>query len=58
MLIDYSIRSYEILEEKLTSEEKEEVFRVFHRMGNLMQIEDLPHNFETYRNERMNHLQH
>jgi len=57
MLIDYSIRSYEILEEKLTSEEKEEVFRVFHRMGNLMQIKDLPHNFETYRDERINHLQ-
>src|SRR5471030_3514335 len=29
MLIDYSIRSYEVLERQLTDEEKEEVFEVF-----------------------------
>ncbi|MCW3105509.1 MAG: hypothetical protein JWQ09_15, partial [Segetibacter sp.] len=33
MLIDYSIRSYEILERKLSDTEKEEVFHVFYRVG-------------------------
>ena len=57
MLIDYSIRSYEVLEKPLTSEEKEEVFEVFYRMGTLMQIDDLPGNFEVYERQRKNHLQ-
>src|SRR5690349_8051766 len=33
MLIDYSIRSFEVLERPLTGAEKTEVFKVFHRLG-------------------------
>src|SRR4028119_379302 len=44
MLIDYSIRSYEVLERKLTLREKEEVFQVFNRMGKGMKIPGLPGN--------------
>src|SRR5678816_3181690 len=33
MLIYYSIASYELLENKLTNEEKEEVYNVFYRVG-------------------------
>src|SRR6185295_7977685 len=33
MLIHYSIASYELLEKKLTPQEKEDLFDVFYRMG-------------------------
>src|ERR1700741_2161718 len=36
MLIDYSIRSYEALERRLTDWEKAEVFDVFYRVGQRM----------------------
>ena len=48
MLIDYSIRSYELLERKLSDSEKEEVFQVFYRMGSRMGVKDLPQNFQQW----------
>ncbi|RZK44017.1 MAG: DUF2236 domain-containing protein [Pedobacter sp.] len=48
MLIDYSIRSFELLERKLTVAEKEEVFDVFYRMGSRMNIKDLPTTFHDW----------
>ena len=42
MLIDYSIRSFEVLERELTSQKKEEVFEVFYRVGQRMNLKDLP----------------
>ena len=45
LLIDYSIRSYELLERKLAEAEKEEVFEVFYRVGKRMGLIGLP---ETY----------
>ncbi|WP_257668815.1 oxygenase MpaB family protein [Parapedobacter tibetensis] len=48
MLIDYSIRSYELLERKLSTIEKEEVFNVFHRMGSRMLVKDLPPNYQQW----------
>ncbi len=42
MLIDYSIRAYELLEKKLDATEREEVFQVFRRVGLRMQINGLP----------------
>src|SRR5688572_26316198 len=42
MLIHYSIASFELLERKLSTEEKEEVYDVFYRMGNRMGLKDLP----------------
>lgn len=57
MLIDYSIRSYEVLVENLISEEKEEVFNVFRRMGTLMKIEELPVNFDAFEQQRAIYLQ-
>ena len=58
MLIDYSIRSYEILERKLTLAEKREVFDVFYRVGKKMHLKDLPRNFQEFQKMRKNHLQH
>lgn len=48
MLIDYSIRSFELLEQKLNAGEKEEVYSVFHRMGSRMGIKDLPINYQQW----------
>ncbi|PNQ73760.1 DUF2236 domain-containing protein [Hanstruepera neustonica] len=57
MLIDYSIRSYELLERPLKLEEKEEVFSVFHKVGTLMNIHDLPKNYQEFKVMRSKHLQ-
>lgn len=58
MLIDYSIRSFEVLERKLNTREKEEVFHVFFRMGSRMGLKDLPETFETWKEMRQEHLRH
>lgn len=48
MLIDYSIRSYELLERKLTIAEKISIFHVFHRVGLRMQLNGLPSNYDQW----------
>ncbi len=57
MLIDYSIRSYEVLERKLSRAEKQEVFNVFYRVGNRMGVKRLPEAFEAWEKMRLEHLQ-
>lgn len=57
MLIDYSIRSFEILERKLSRSEKDEVFQVFNRMGSHMGLNGLPATFEEWETMRKAHLQ-
>lgn len=52
MLIDYSIRSYELLERKLSGTEKEEVFEVFTRMGNRMGLKGLPETYASWLDAR------
>lgn len=57
MLIDYSIRSFELLERKLTPAEKTEVFEVFLKVGLRMQLTGLPGDFEQWEVMRSRHLQ-
>jgi hypothetical protein len=57
MLIDYSIRSFELLDRKLTYAEKNEVFNVFYRLGLRMGLKDLPTNFTDWQQTRQEHLQ-
>ncbi|WP_037319775.1 oxygenase MpaB family protein [Salegentibacter sp. Hel_I_6] len=57
MLIDYSIRSFEILERKLELSEKEEIFDVFWRVGKRMNLKGLPNNFKEFEIMRKNHLE-
>ncbi len=57
MLIDYSIRSYQVLERELTQEEKNEIFTVFNAVGTRMGIEGLPETFEDWSTMRQSHLQ-
>jgi hypothetical protein len=57
MLIDYSIRSFELLERVLTRVEKAEVFDVFYRMGNRMGLSGLPESLDKWERMRAEHLQ-
>ncbi len=56
MLIHYSIAAFELLERKLTTPEKEEVFQVFYRMGLRMGIKGLPGNYVDWLPVRKAHL--
>ena len=56
LLIDYSIRAFELLERKLSISEKQEVFDVFHRVGSRMGVQGLPDSFEAWEKMRNDHL--
>jgi hypothetical protein len=56
MLIDYSIRAYELLERKLTLAEKTEVFNTFYKVGARMQLEGLPTSYHEWLIMRETHL--
>lgn len=56
MLIDYSIRSFELLERKLEHSEKEEIFEVFHRLGMRMELQNLPTSYNQWLVDRTIHL--
>lgn len=57
MLIDYSIRAYELLERKLTDTEKTEIFNTFFRLGDRMAIAGLPQTYPEWQQMRKTHLQ-
>lgn len=56
MLIHYSIASYELLEKKLSGEEKEEVFSVFYKVGDRMRLKDLPTTYKDWVTDYERHL--
>lgn len=56
MLIHYSIASYELLEKKLSNEEKEEVYNVFYRLGSRMGLKELPLTYNEWLPVRQAHL--
>lgn len=56
MLIHYSIASYELLEKKLTDNEKEEVYNVFYRVGLRMGLKGLPPSYIEWLPVRDAHL--
>jgi len=58
LLIDYSIRSYELLERKLSEAEKAEVFEVFYRVGQRMGLAGLPGNYPDWETMRQLYLAH
>jgi hypothetical protein len=57
MLIHYSIAAHELLEQKLTAEEKEELYAIFLRIGQRMQIPDLPSSYTAWLPVREQHMQ-
>jgi hypothetical protein len=56
MLIDYSVRSFELLERKLTMEEKDQLFDVFYRVGVRMNLAGLPKTYTEWEPVREYHL--
>ena len=56
MLIDYSVRSFELLERRLSAAEKAEIFDVFYRVGSRMGLEGLPGNYPDYEVMRAEYL--
>ena len=56
MLIYYSIAAYELLEKKLSDEEKEEVHNVFYRVGARMGLKELPQTYIEWLPVRETHL--
>jgi Uncharacterized protein conserved in bacteria (DUF2236). len=56
MLIHYSIASFELMQRKLTTEEKENVFQVFYRVGKRMNLKGLPVSFGEWVLMREDHL--
>jgi len=57
MLIHYSQASFELLERKMTAEEKEELFNVFNRVGLRMGLKGLPKDYADWVVMRDDHLQ-
>lgn len=57
MLIDYSIRSFEILERPLYNQEKTDVFEVFNRVGLRMNLVGLPKTYDEWLTMRASHLE-
>lgn len=56
MLIHYSVAAYELLEKKLSDQEKEEVYNVFYRVGKRMGLKDLPLTYKQWLPVRETHL--
>jgi ER-bound oxygenase mpaB/B'/Rubber oxygenase, catalytic domain len=56
MLIHYSVASYELLQERLTQEEKEDVYDVFYRMGLAMGLKELPPTYSSWLSVRESHI--
>jgi uncharacterized protein (DUF2236 family) len=57
MLIDYSIRSFELLERRLTEPEKSEIFQVFYRLGSRMGLKAMPDNYRSWQLMRKEYLE-
>ncbi len=56
MLIDNSIRSFEVLERKMSDAEKAEIFEVFNQVGLRMGINGLPASYPDWIQMRKTHL--
>lgn len=49
MLIYYSISSFELLERRLSNEEKDEIVRTFARIGQQMHVRDIPADYSEWK---------
>ena len=57
MLIYYSQAAFELLERKMSPEEKDELYQVFFRVGERMGLEGLPKNYSQWLPVRQSHLE-
>lgn len=56
LLIDYSERAHRLLHRPLTAEEKDELYRVFRRVGCGLHIPELPGSYVEWQQDRALHL--
>lgn len=56
MLVDYSERSHRLLKGALTRAEREELYAVFRRVGEGLNMKGLPTDYEGWRGDRQSHL--
>jgi hypothetical protein len=56
LLIDYSIRSFELLERKCSEQEKAEIFGMFYEVGARMGLTGLPGDYESWMAMRLEYL--
>jgi len=56
MLIYYSVTSFEVLQYKLTADEKEEIFDAFYRVGMRMGLTGLPESYNDWVTAHNSHL--
>jgi uncharacterized protein (DUF2236 family) len=56
MLVDYSERAHRLLHGALTRPEREELFAVFRRVGEGLNVKALPVDYESWREDRQAHL--
>ncbi|HJQ32450.1 MAG TPA: oxygenase MpaB family protein [Pyrinomonadaceae bacterium] len=57
MLIDYSERAHQMLYGALTSRERAELYAVFRRVGDGLNVKELPETYERWRDDRAAHLE-
>jgi len=57
LLIDYSQRSFELLFRPLSNRERMELFHNFRRLGEMMEIKDLPKDYPAWRKDRQLHIE-
>ena len=57
MLIDYSERAHRLLYGALTAPEREELFAVFRRVGEGLNVKALPRSYEDWRADRRAHME-
>ncbi len=56
MLVDYSERAHRMLYGALSTAEREELYAVFRRVGEGLNIKELPQSYEAWRSDRQAHL--
>ena len=57
MLIDYSQRSFELLYRSLSNSEKAELYSAFRRLGEMMDIAELPKDYTAWQKDRKLHIE-
>jgi uncharacterized protein (DUF2236 family) len=58
MLVDYSERAYRMLYGALSRAEREELYAVFRRVGEGLNVKELPESYERWREDRRSHMEH
>ena len=56
MLIDYSERAYELLNRRLTSDERDDLYDVFYRVGTGLRVRELPKSYTEWKSDRERHM--